>query len=67
MKVMIRKDIFNSLDLSWLSYHMSEGFGVDFERYKIKEHHVNLYFHCDFKNQRQVVQALQQLGVDTSR
>lgn len=67
MKIMIRKDVFSSLDLSWISYHMWEGFGVDFERYKIKDNHVNLYFRCDFKSQRQIVEALQQLGVDTSR
>lgn len=67
MKVMIRKDVFNSLDLSWLSYHMWEGFGVDFESYRVKDNHVNLYFKCEFKKQRQVVQALQFLGVDTGR
>lgn len=67
MKVMIRKDEFSKLDLSFLAYHMWEGFGVDFESYRIKDNHVNLYFRCDFKKQREVVKVLQFLGVDTGR
>lgn len=65
IKVRIRKEVLDSVNWSWVDYHLFEGYGINFVKEKEMTNCYKLYFKT-YKTQKEVVQRLRDLGVDTN-